>query len=174
MSLTVTALDPAEILQWMSNTFEVYPDKGLLFWKVPPSNHIRLLGTSAGSLRRTNSGKQYCHIKRNKRGIKRGYLIFLWVNGRWPSPNLDHRDGNSLNDNINNLREATVTQNAWNHHKRSRRIQLPMGVRRVKSGRFAARIGYEKSLIHLGTFETADEARKVYLAKRKELYHEFA
>jgi len=167
-------IDPAGILAWMRECFDVYPEQGILYWRNPPSNHAGLLNKSAGSVRKGRAGKNYHGIKRNGRVFKRGWLIFLWDNGRWPSHLLDHEDGNSLNDSIGNLREATVIQNAWNHKTRAKQSPLPMGVRMEDSGRFRARIAFHKTTIDLGTYHTPHEAREVYLSKRRELYHEFA
>ena len=173
--MSARSFDPGETIAWMRNCFDVRPEDGELIWVQPPSNHPRLLGKAAGSPRPTHSGKRYVHIKMDRRPFKRGWLIFLFVHGRWPTECLDHIDGDSLNDRIVNLRDATVMQNAWNHHKRARRINLPMGVRlATKSGRYQARIGYNKQQLHLGTYDTPQEAEMVYLAKRKELFGEYA
>lgn len=166
--------DPDECRRWMADTFVVDPAAGSLVWKNPPKNHPRLKGCDAGSPRTGGSGKTYIHIKRDKVAIKRGWLIFLWLNGRWPVECLDHRDGDSTNDRSGNIREATVTQNAWNHHKRAKRADLPVGVRSIQSGRYQARIAHNKKVIHLGAFDTPEQAHSIYLAKRRELYHEFA
>lgn len=170
--MTVTAQDA---LAWMRESFDVFPSDGKLVWKCPPHNHPDLLGIEAGCVRPNRNGKKYCHIKKNRVGLKRGRLIFLWVHGHWPEPCVDHIDGDSTNDRISNLREATVLQNAWNHKTRARRIALPMGVRRINgSGRYEARIAQNKRMLHLGSFETPQEAEKIYQAKRKELFGEFA
>jgi len=164
-----------EIIEWMRASFEIDAERGLLIWRHPPKNHPRMIDREAGSFRPTHWGKRYCHIKKDRHAFKRGYLIFLWVYGRWPAPCLDHIDGNSENDSIANLREATTTENAWNHKKRARRINLPMGVRLItKSGRYEARIGFHGNQLTLGAYDTPEAAHAVYLAKRKELYREWA
>lgn len=167
-------LDASEILEWMRDCLHVDAPRGVLLWKKPPHNHPRMIGKEAGSARPNQSGKQYVHVKRDKIALRRGWLIFLWFFRRWPDECLDHIDGNSLNDSIANLRDATVTQNAWNHKGRARRIDLPMGVRLIPSGRYQARIACNKKMLHLGAFDTPEEAQRVYLAKRKELFHEYA
>jgi hypothetical protein len=154
-------------------TFDI--EGGRIFWKTPPYNHPRLLGKEAGSARPTHNKKRYWVIKINKKAWKRGHLIFFMASGRWPKPCIDHIDGNSLNDKISNLRKATIMQNAWNHRSRRKQSLLPMGVRKTPdSGRYEARIAYKKVQIHLGTYATPRGARIAYLAKRKELYGEFA
>lgn len=167
-------ISPTEILAWMQASFSVDADRGILVWKEPPRVHPRMIGKEAGSLRSNHNGKLYCHVRHARRAFKRSWLIFLWVHRRWPTDCIDHIDGNSTNDAIGNLREATATQNAWNHKRRARRIALPMGVRLMGSGRYEARISYHKKQIHLGAFETPEAAHTAYVAKRKELYREYA
>ena len=167
-------IEASVVLDWMKLSFDVDAERGILIWKNPPKNHPRLLGTEAGSLRPNVSGKLYCIVKMDRVAQKRGRLIYLWVNGRWPVPCIDHQNGDSTNDASSNLREATVMQNAWNHKKRARRIKLPMGVRTTAAGRFEARIGFNNQQLHLGAFDAPEEAHAVYLQKRKELYGQFA
>ncbi len=150
-------------------------ERGRVFWKCPPKNHPRLVGSEAGSPRTAQSGKVYWHIKIGRKAYKRGRLIYLAATGRHDFECIDHINGDSEDDRLVNLREATITQNAWNHKGRARRIDLPMGVRRIaRSGRYEARISYHKRQMHLGAFDTPEEAHAVYLAKRKELFREFA
>ena len=154
--------------------FDIDMEGGRMFWRAPPHTHQRLLGLEAGTPRGSHSQKIYWVIRIGGKAYKRGRLIFFAAFDRWPVPCIDHIDGNSLHDGILNLREATATENAWNHKRRKRRIALPMGVRLTGSGRYQARIGYHGTQIHLGAFDTPEEARAIYLDKRKELYGDFA
>lgn len=147
---------------------------GRVFWVTPPRQHPRLAGKEAGSFRPTRSGKRYCHIKVERRALKRGHLIYFIANGVWPSPCLDHIDGNSENDALGNIRRATIAENARNHKRRAKREATPMGVRRLTSGRFEARIACDGKKLTIGAFDSSAEAHSAYLAKRKELFHAFA
>lgn len=158
----------------IARLFRADLEAGKLFWAVAPRTHPRLLGKEAGSARKAHSGKAYWWIKIGGVAHKRAHLIFCLVHGHFPAPCCDHIDGDSLNDRPSNLRQATATENAWNHKRRARRIALPMGVRSTASGRFQARISLHGMQLHLGAFDTPAEAHAVYLTKRKELYREFA
>lgn len=155
------------------NLFDVFPDEGKFVWKNVSKHHKRLNGQEAGCPSMANC-KEYWHIKINGKRYKRGRLMFLYVYGNFPNPCVDHINGNSLDDKIQNLREASVLENAWNHKKRTRRIDLPMGVRNMANGKFQARISYKGKQLHLGVFDTPDEAKAIYETKRKELYGKFA
>jgi hypothetical protein len=159
--------------QDLINFFDVYPDSGKFIWKNVSKHHNRLNGQEAGCSADAN-GKPYWNIKINNKRYKRGRLMFLFVYSRFPNPCVDHINGNSLDDSIKNLREATILENAWNRKKIKRTIDLPMGVRNTLNGKFQARISFKGKQLHLGVFKTADEAKAVYEQKRKELYGKFS
>ncbi|MDE2022085.1 MAG: HNH endonuclease [Patescibacteria group bacterium] len=154
--------------------FSIDIERGVVTWINPPKYHPRMFLKEAGSFRRSHHGKSYCIIKINQRSVKRGYLVFFAQFRRWPSPLLDHINGDSTDDRIANLREATATQNAWNHRSRRKRLPLPMGVRNTQSGRFQARIVCNGQMFHLGAYATPEEAQAIYKSKRIELYGEFS
>ncbi len=158
----------------VARIFVLDAENGRLFWKEPPHTHPRLKGVEAGCPRRNHHGKIYWTIKIHGKAHRRSQIIFLMVNGYWPSPTVDHEDGNSLNDRPYNLRQATVTQNAWNHRTRAKKSSLPMGIRELPSGNFEARIGFQKTQIRIGVFPTKQQAVDRYKSKRKELYGQFA
>lgn len=149
------------------------PATGQFFWIKPPRCHPEVLGNEAGCARPGKNGKSYWYIKMDGGLFKRSHLVFMLRHGRFPFPCADHRNGNSLDDCPDNIREATIQQNNWNHHKRAKRSPLPMGVRKM-GRRFQACLAHNGHMNYLGTFATPDEARAVYLLKRKECFGEFA
>ena len=157
----------------MEQLFSLDSQTGKLFWLKPPKRHPDLIGKEAGCAV-TSRKKSYWTIQVNGKKIKRGKIVFYMTHGFWPKPCIDHINGNSLDDRPENLRQATITENAWNHKNRARSIDLPMGVRYTSYGKFQARISFNKQQIHLGVFETKEEAQQSYLSKRKELYGQFA
>lgn len=146
---------------------------GIMTWVFPPKNHPRMLGKNAGSTR-TGKGKSYIWIKVDRVAYSLSRLAFLWVTGEWPKEQIDHKNGNSLDNRWKNLRAATQVQNSWNHKKRARRINLPMGVKQLASGRFQARIAKNKVMHTIGSFDSPLQAKRAYEKKRKEFYGEFA
>lgn len=160
----------------LSELFDIDLEVGRFVWRKPPKCHPRMLGKEAGGPRpNSHNDKIYWVIRIGGTGYKRGRLVFFAANGRWPAPCLDHINGDSLDDRLANVREATITENAQNHKRRARRIALPMGVRLIAgSGNYQARISFNGKQHHLGAFATPAEAHAEYLAKRKEFYREFA
>jgi len=116
----------------------------------------------------------YSSLSINGRKIKRSRIVFALIHGRWPSGQIDHINGNSLDDRPSNLREATQTQNAWNHKKRTKRSPMPMGVRQIPSGRYLARIACNKTKYALGIFDDVRDAEAAYQSARHRLFGEFA
>jgi hypothetical protein len=153
--------------------FDLRPG-GVLIWKKPSKFHKNVIGKVAGSIQPNSSGKKYRAVSIGGRKYKCSHVVFCLANGRWPNDQVDHRDGNSLNDDPTNLREATPTQNAWNHKGRRKRSGLPMGVKRMPNGRFQARIAVNKKKLSLGTFASADKASEAYRRARTEHFGEFA
>lgn len=49
-----------------------------------------------------------------ERKIREHNVVFALHYGRWPDHTIDHIDGNGLNNNPSNLREATTSQNRFN------------------------------------------------------------
>ena len=164
----------SEEIQQVLEKLMLNKETGEFFWIKPSKHHPDLLGKIAGGARANKSNKKYWVIKLNGKAYKRGRLVYLVIHGKWPEPCVDHINGDSTDDRPSNLREATIMENAWNHKKRARRIQLPIGVRNIASGKFQARIGYCGKQIHLGAFQSPNEASAAYQSKRKELYGQFA
>lgn len=152
----------------------VITDSGTLLWVSPPKGHPDLRGASAGSPTRNHSGKIYWLVQVDGRKCRRSQIVFCMTRGHWPTHQIDHINGDSSDDRLVNLREATPTQNAWNHKRRAKRSPLPMGVRTAASGRYVARIAVNKKQITIGTFNTVAQAAAAYAAARVEHFGEFA
>ena len=92
-----------------------------------------------------------------------------------PSQMYDHIDRNAFNNQKNNLRPATQQQNCFNRPKGAGCSSQYKGVSWKKNlKKWAAQIKYEQRAIYLGCYQTEVEAAKVYDAKAKELFGEFA
>src|SRR5688572_26564787 len=83
--------------------FTVDLDAGRLFWLSPSKYHAEKKGREAGRPIPSHSGKSYWVIRIDGHPYKRSHLIFCLVNGRFPYPQLDHINGDSLDDRPSNL-----------------------------------------------------------------------
>jgi len=69
---------------------------------------------------------------------------------------IDHKDRNTLNNAVNNLRITTQQGNAQNTDCKGYSLDK-------ERGKFEANIGLNGKKIHLGFYMTAEEARQAYL-----------
>jgi hypothetical protein len=81
---------------------------GELYWKIKPAKN-RNLGDKAGSIKKNG----YCMVQINKKLDYVHRFIYLMFYGYMPKI-IDHIDRNPSNNKIENLREATQTQNLCN------------------------------------------------------------
>jgi hypothetical protein len=83
---------------------------------------------------------------------------------------VDHINGDKLDNRRANLRLVTRNQNAQNLRgaRADSRIGL-RGVERTHSGRFRARVWVRGRAVHAGTFDTAEEAGRAAAAARHQL-----
>ncbi len=83
---------------------------------------------------------------------------------------VDHIDGNTLNNSLENLRWVTPQENAFNSKCYSNNLLKVKGVQKRTSGRYRARIRHNGKLITIGTFLTLEEAKQAYINKSTELF----
>lgn len=156
----------------LMNFLDVSPQTGKCYWRNPPRTHPDLKGTEAGSIRwNSRKDRAYWIIQINRIPYKRSHVVYFVATGSWPKM-IDHANGDSLDDRSVNIREATITQNNWNHTKRRKKSPLPMGIRTM-GDKFQARIACNKKTIYR-TFRTPNEAVEFYRLKRAELFGEFS
>lgn len=91
----------------------------------------------------------------------------------FPRATIDHVDGDGLNNRRANIREATFSQNMANKVL-ERRNKLGIKGVSVARGRFKAVITPNGKKIHLGTFDTAEEAAAAYRGASRALWGDFA
>lgn len=84
---------------------------------------------------------------------------------------VDHKDGNPLNNRRSNLRLATHTENLRNSKKRRQGLKGACFHKRNK--RWVASIRVNKKAIHLGSFDTEQEAHEAYCIAGREYFGEF-
>ena len=95
-----------EVRDWFD-----YRDGKLYCRKTHHNTSKNSIGDEAGYF---NKKMGRWRVKFKRRHYFRSRLIYLWHHGKWPEPTCDHIDGNTLNDRIENLREASVSVNSIN------------------------------------------------------------
>jgi hypothetical protein len=97
-------------------------------------------------------------------------IIFFYVEGRWPDPEVDHEDRDRDNNRWVNLREATSTQNHQNRIHTLGRSGLPGAVRTSDGKRWRSSIRSNGVRLFLGNFPTAEAANAAYVAAKARLH----
>ena len=140
-------------------------DSGEFFWLVSRGRFARP-GKKAGCLLRG-----YVSIIVNSRPYMAHRLAWLYVNGEWPSEDIDHRDGVRSNNRISNLRDVSRAVNMQNQKKQRKGKALFLGVSKGKAAStFRARITIDTETKYLGTFQSEEEAHAAYLAAKRQMH----
>lgn len=98
------------------------------------------------------------------------HLVWFYVHGEWPSSEIDHADGNTLNNAPANLRLCTRTQNNFNSQRPTGESGLKGAYLDKRSLRWYSKIQLGGLVTHLGMFNTAQEAHEAFMAA-VELHH---
>jgi len=134
-----------------------YTHEGKLLWKKGLNGRAKV-GKEAGYVCRFY-GYRMVGFKSRQTRVHR--LIFLYHHGYLPEC-IDHIDGDTLNNRIENLREATVAQNQMNRRKRLDSKYKFKGVEKLKYGKYRAYISMKGKRTHIGVFNTEEEAATAY------------
>lgn len=149
------------------------PETGVFTWLKDARFRPRRIGDVAGTIYKVNH-HWYREIGISKRRYQTHRLAFLYMIGRWPRKIVDHKDRNGLNNKWNNLREATVSQNAMNSCRRSTNTSGFKGATfHKRDNRWQSQIKKDGKYIYLGFFDTPEAAHAAYVEKAKELFGEF-
>lgn len=150
---------------------EYEPRTGNFIWRERPSNRVRV-GDIAGNV---NKRTGYKSIKIDGLSYYSHRLAWLHVYGEWPQGIIDHRDGDKTNNRIENLRAATLAQNAANA---KRPVHNTSGFKGAwfhgRDRRWVANIKVDRKTKYLGSFDTREEAHAAYMAAARSLHGEFA
>lgn len=127
----------------------------------------RKVGTVLGTL--TPKGYLLASVQGRLQRVHR--LVFLYHHGYMPIQ-VDHIDGNRMNNKIENLRAATSSQNNQN-----RKATSSSGIKGVvwhkQSKKWIASICVNRKSVHLGSFISIEEAALVANKARQSAHGEF-
>ena len=162
----------------LRSLFSYDADTGILRWLIDPSCGSRNIGDEAGYVSRMSdctSGKPYYCVTVKSDRYMAHQAIWCIVTGVWPELEIDHIDGNGLNNRWLNLREATHAQNMSNRKMQRNNTSGYRGVHCGASNRkWMAKIKINSKMVHLGGFDSADEAAHAYNKAAIEHHGEFA
>ncbi len=130
----------------------------------------------------TNKRGKWYAVRGRRKSEMPGTVLISMHRQLFGSPaglDIDHRDGDGLNNQRANLRVCTHADNQRSHKKhqnyggRSTSSKFK-GVWKNPNGRFHAGIVNQRKRMHLGCFANEEDAARAYDAKARELFGAFA
>lgn len=125
------------------------------------------------------TGRKWYAVRRLPRLVpyqigKKVYMhkVILGVDGH---DQIDHRNGNGLDNRRENIRRATSSQNGMNKGKAPSNTSGFKGVSQKRGrNKWVAQIKKDQMVTYLGIFDTPEEAAKAYDRAAAEVHGEFA
>lgn len=177
--MSVAQLPPAEYLR---ERFAYDPETGVVTWRERPVSDFPTYRASrvwnaryAGKLAKTKlkSGHLYFAIDHKKYRSHR--LIWKWMTGEEPPPELDHEDTDRTNNRWLNLRPATPSQNKCNRGLQRNNTSGFKGVTWNKRQRkWIAQIKLNRKNRRIGQFDSKEAAAAAYARAAAVEHGEFA
>lgn len=147
------------------------PETGFLYWKASPRERFRKYSAWkewnskwTGKRADTSNSHGYRRVKINGRMHGAHRVIWAIVEGSWPNGEIDHQDGDTGNNRIDNLRDVDRAGNAQNRRLNLNKSSTGYFGVRLERNRFAASIQVRGKVIRLGSFDRIEDA----IAARKE------
>jgi len=133
------------------------PETGVFRWAVSAR------GITAGKIAGSVTSYGYQQIKLGRRAYRAHRLAWFLTHGVWPDGEIDHIDGDPLNNRLSNLRVVDRAGNSQNRRA--------LGATwNCQHRRWQSKIQANKIRHHLGYFDTPEEARAAYLKAKKRLH----
>lgn len=168
MSKTREALEAAKAeIEEIKATFNYVAETGNIFWR-KPANNKRKKNNLAGCLQADGRVR----IKFKGKNYYAYRIAWLLSQGRWPTGQIDHIDGNPSNNRLSNLRDVSKSVNQQNRkHCNTTNQSKLLGVSSHKqTGKFQAEIKICGASKYLGLFATPQEAHAAYLKEKRNLH----
>ncbi|WP_367027525.1 HNH endonuclease [Methylococcus sp. ANG] len=141
------------------------PETGLFTWACVRGG--RRPGDPAGRV----DGRGYLQISVDGRRYRAHRLARLSIHGIWPADDIDHIDGDRLNNRLTNLRTCTRAENMQNvASSRRRGTGLPGTTYNHRTQKWQAQISSGGRKHHLGYFVDVKDAHEAYLRAKAALH----
>lgn len=138
------------------------PDTGLFTRRVRTGRTV-VVGSVAGNV----NPRGYVSISVDAKLYLAHRLAWLYINGSWPTGQIDHINGVRSDNRAANLRVVDQIKNSQNMRRPgSRNTSGFLGVSK-RRGRWRAIIRFDGKTKQIGTFDSPQEASEAYLAAKR-------
>lgn len=163
----------------MKTTLTLYELKRLLSYDPNTGIFTRLVSLTSAFPVGSSAGRTdkdgYLRITLKRKVYFSHRLAWFYIYAEWPSGNIDHIDMNKKNNKINNLRTASIFENARNKGKLTTNKCGYKGVaKNSHSKTWRSTITANKKTIYLGSFRNKEDAAIAYDKAAIRLHGEFA
>lgn len=110
-------------------------------------------------------GKQHTFVESN--------VIWFLRTGKWANSVVEHKDGNPRNNNVENLRLASQSENMCNTVLRKDNKTGVKGIY-LRYGKWAVQLWKEKKCYNFGIYESLETAKIIRKLAENRLHGEFA
>lgn len=159
---TLTAERLRELLSYDSHT-------GNFTWRV------RRGGVRVGQVAGSIDSYGYRQVSIDGRAHLAHRLAWLYERGEWPPMEIDHINCDRDDNRMDNLRQATRSQNLANGRKKKQNKSGFKGVcRHATTGKWSAEYQQDGKSHYLGLFDEPEKAHEAYRMATAAAYGEFA
>ncbi len=141
---------------------------GCFRWRKGFRVHLtHLVGKPVG----TYNAKSYLRIDFKGISYAGHRIIWRYHKGNWPKGTIDHIDGNTRNNRVDNLRDISLRDNCLNKkiHRDGKIPGARFRVMKYSKKPWVSEIGIGEKTYYLGLFKTKEEAHKEYLKAKKQI-----
>ena len=135
--------------EYIRSLFSYDPETGIFTRKETGENAV------------IGAGQGYFALKFSGFSVHAHRMAWFLVNGEWPEKEIDHINRNRSDNRYWNLRLATRAENCANVTKH-RDGKTPYKGIYAHGKRWAAALTHNGKRKHLGTYDTPEEAKKIY------------
>lgn len=143
-----------------------YDRKTGLFTRLVATSPVHRVGETVGTLHRRSG---YINFMLDNVNYTASRLAWLYMTGKFPQYDIDHRNGIKSDNSFKNLRDVPIAFNMQNEVRpRKNNASGFMGVWwRKDRARWIATIRVNGRSMRLGSFATKQEANSAYLAAKR-------
>ena len=139
--------------EYLKEILEYNPETGMFIWKIEKARRVAT-NDIAGTKWKNHNGTSYLHISIDYNKYRAHRLAWLYMTGEFPVNQVDHKDGNGLNNKWDNIRSVSQSENMKNLPLRKDNKSGVCGVSFDKEfGKWVAYISANNKIIKIGRFK---------------------